>query len=187
MMKTKTLWILILLSGLLTNISAQNMKRTFIGIQPMITKEKFYDKGEFDLNIVPLVVQVSLSELVEIRAISIVNMHFGTSSEVSHVGAELGLPLYPFRKRESAMKGIYAAPVFAMVHNRVTSSKEYTFAIEPGYSWIFQKGFSMNAGLQLGGTYFDGTFDGNALKDHFGFKISLGYSFFRDKKNKQDT
>lgn len=51
---------------------AQDDKRfNFIGINPSVTVEPFYDKGEFDINIFPIVYQRSLTKRLDIRLTSI--------------------------------------------------------------------------------------------------------------------
>jgi hypothetical protein len=70
------------------------------------------------------------------------------------VGGQLGIPVYPLVGRPGAVNALYAAPVFGFTHKKLTTSNEITLALEPGYSWILNKGFSMNRGLQQGSTYF---------------------------------
>ncbi len=46
------------------NTFSQERKPIFLGLQPGITKEKFYDKDEFDINVIPLVFEIPISKKV---------------------------------------------------------------------------------------------------------------------------
>ena len=84
---------------------------------PDITVERDYEKGEFDLNIAPLVVQYYLGPKLALKAASIVNLHVHEGSEISHLGGQLSLPVYFLAHKESFASGIYLAPVFGLTHN----------------------------------------------------------------------
>ncbi|WP_235298203.1 hypothetical protein [Portibacter marinus] len=62
----------------------------FIGINPSVTVEHYYEAGEWDINILPLVYQKTLSKRWDLRLNSIIN--YGLRKEknlISHVGLEL--------------------------------------------------------------------------------------------------
>ena len=80
-------------------------------------------------------------------------------------------------KKPTAVSGLFAAPVFGFSHNKVSTSNEITVALEPGYTWVLEKGFTMNLGLQLGGTYFTASDESGGWRNHTGVKFSLGYTF----------
>ena len=66
-----------------TFVLAQEKRPVFIGLQPSFTRETFYEEGEFDINIVPLMVQVPIDKMVDIRFTSEVNYHFGSTNCIS--------------------------------------------------------------------------------------------------------
>lgn len=149
----------------------------YLGMGPDFTREKEYEKGEFDVNILPLVIQYNLSNYVGLRASLIVNLHVNEESEVSHVGGQLALPVYFLNGASSAVTGIYLAPVLGLSHNMISQGEEITAAAEAGYTWITVSGFSMNLGLQLGGSYFTANDESAGWRNHSGIKFSLGYTF----------
>ena len=183
-MKTAILKISIVLLVLLlgsSHVNAQQKGALYLGLGPDITTEKEYEKGEFDINIVPLVFQYYLNKTVAIRASSLVNLHVGDGSEISQVGGQLALPVYFLSKASSGISGIYLAPLVGMSHNYISEGQEITPAGEAGYTWILPGGFTMNMGLQLGATYFTANDETAGWRNHSGIKFSLGYTF-RNKK-----
>ena len=51
----------------------------------------------------------------------------------------------------------------------------YTVGVESGYMFPTHKSFTLNIGLQLGGSYFDYDNHENKWVNHFGPKINLGF------------
>ncbi len=87
----RTLLILsILLATSIQTLHAQNP--IFIGIQPAVTIEPFYERGEFDLNIVPIVIEEPISERINLRLITLANFHFGESNGLSDIGTQIVAP-----------------------------------------------------------------------------------------------
>ena len=179
-MKTSILKIsIVLLVLLLGNHHGYGQQKgaLYLGLGPDITTEKEYEKGEFDINIVPFVLQYYLSKTVAIRASSVVNLHIGNETEISQVGGQLALPVYFLSKASTAISGIYLAPLVGMSHNYISEGNESTAAAEAGYTWILPGGFTMNLGLQLGATYFTADDQTAGWRNHSGLKYSLGYTF----------
>ena len=168
---------LLLLCSITMTISGQGTRKLFIGILPDITREiKDNDDNVFNINVLPVAAQFYVNEFAAIRLGSILNLQSDTRS-ISNVGGQLGIPVYPLGKHPGAVNGLYAAPVFGFNHNKFTTANEITLALEPGYSWVLNKGFSMNLGLQLGGTYFTSNDSSRGWRNHTGVKFSLGYTF----------
>jgi len=158
-------------------LSAQNSKKLFVGILPDITREiKDNEEKVYSVNVMPLAAQVYLNEFSGIRISTILNLE-SSSKEISNVGAQLGFPVYFLARRGPGAAGVYAAPVVGFTHNRQSGGNELTLAVEPGYSWLTASGFSMNLGLQLGGTYFTPTGESEGWRNHSGIKFSIGYTF----------
>lgn len=161
----------------LNHIYSQEKHPVFIGLQPSFTKETFYEKNEFDINIVPLLVQIPIGKQIDFRITSEVNYHFGPINGISDVGAQVVMPVY-FRKKEntkSMSHGFYAGPVLGLGQNLLDDHNTITVAVEPGYMFKANKSFSLAIGLQLGASYFDNFNKPNAWYSHFGFKINLGF------------
>ena len=166
-----------LIFGLTLSLAGQSKHKFFIGIQPDITREiKNNEENVFSVNVVPLVAQYYFNEEIALRLSSTVNLQSDTR-ELSNVGGQLGMPIYIFAGRADWVRRFYASPVFGFSHNLVTESNELTCALEPGYTWIMEKGFSMNLGFQLGATYFTAQDENHGWRNHSGVKFSLGYTF----------
>jgi hypothetical protein len=155
----------------------ENKKCYFIGLNPSVTVEPFYDKGELDINIFPLVYQKSLTKRLDIRLTSIVNLGIRNNrNEISHFGLETGVPLFfsPKETKNEISKGFFVAPILSLTRNKIEAHNNLGLWIEPGYNLLFDNHFAMTFGLQLGGTYF--AYDNGQTKmgNHFGIKIIIG-------------
>ena len=165
--------------------NGQNKRAVFLGLQPAITVEPDYEKNEFDINVLPIVFQVSLSKRIDFRLVSIFNYHFSPDkNEFSDLGIEAGLPVFFKAKEElsNPSSGFFISPAFLFVRNIENDHYSITCAVEPGYFFSFDSRFAFSLQLQLGGTYF--MYDEeipNAWKSHFGFKGNLG--FWINKRN----
>ena len=168
-----------------TFVLAQEKRPVFIGLQPSFTRETFYEEGEFDINIVPLMVQVPIDKMVDIRFTSEVNYHFGSTNCISDVGGQIVLPIY-FKKKESTKNishGFYAGPVLGLGQNLLDDHNTVTLAIEPGYLFKANKSFTLALGMQLGASYFDNFNMPNAWYSHLGLKINIGF-WVKNSQNK---
>lgn len=78
------------------SVKAQNKnKSNFIGLNSSITIEPFYNKGEMDINIFPLVYQTPLTKRLDLRLSSICNLGIrNNGNEISHFGLETALPIF---------------------------------------------------------------------------------------------
>ncbi len=152
-------------------------KSNFIGLNPSITVEPFYEKEELDINILPLVYQRPLTKRFDIRLTSICNFGIrNNGNEISHFGVETALPIFfkiKEEKKESS-KGIFVAPILSLTRNRIEEHNNVGLWIEPGYNLLFDNTFAMTFGLQLGGTYFAYDNGQSQWRNHFGVKIIIG-------------
>ena len=162
----------------LCTISAQTKKATFfIGLNPSITVEPYYQKGELDLNVFPLVYQLPLVRILDLRITSILNLGIRNSgNSITNLGIETALPIY-FKRKENRLeysKGFYLAPIICVTRNRAENHTNTGIWLEPGYHLLFDTKFAMSFGLQLGTTYF--RYDDAPAKfgNHFGLKIIFG-------------
>ncbi len=169
----------IVLMLLLTNtiIYAQDKRPIFLGLQPSFTKETFYEKNEFDINILPITIQIPVAKRIDMRATSEVNYHFGPSNGISDVGIQFVIPVYLKKKEytKSISQGFYAGPVLGLGTNHINDHNTLTLAIEPGYMFKPSKSFSLALGLQLGASYFDYYDKSNTWYSHIGVKINVGF------------
>ena len=167
------------------SIYSQSDRAIFIGIQPAITVEPEYEKGEFDVNIIPLVFQSSLSKRVDYRIVSIVNYHFGPINQISDLGLEIGFPVF-LKSKETILEpssGIFVSPVISFGRNLLNEHYTLTLAAEPGYFFDFNSRFALSLQFQIGGSYF--VYDAeneNAWRTHFGFKANLGFWINKKKE-----
>lgn len=171
--------IVLLLTVLTVNsVFGQNEKRlNYFGINPSVTVEPFYDKGELDISIFPLVYQKTLTKKLDIRFTSILNLGIrNNGNEISHFGFEAGLPIFYKQKetKNEISKGFFVAPILSLTRNRIEEHNNIGIWIEPGYNLLFDNNFAMTFGLQVGGTYF--AYDNGQKKwgNHFGVKIIIG-------------
>lgn len=173
---------ILILTTLLTTcktalFSQEDKKFNFIGLNPSLTVEPFYEKGELDLNIFPIVYQKTLTKRLDIRITSILNLgKRNTGNELSHFGFETALPLF-FQQKENKSeisKSFFVAPILSMTRNRIEEHNNLGLWIEPGYNLLFDNNIALSFGLQLGGTYF--AYDNKQTKwgNHFGVKIIVG-------------
>lgn len=151
--------------------NAQDRKPIFIGLQPGITKEQFYDKGEFDVNIFPLVMQLPVTKQMDFRATLLANYHFVGENGFSDIGIFLIAPV--FLKNKSNVNitssGFYAGPLVGLGRNILNEHYTVTLGVEPGYMFPTDKRFTLTLGLQLGGSYFEYDNGETKWRNHFGF------------------
>jgi len=163
----------------LSNVKSysQDHKPVFLGIQPGITKEDFYEDDEFDINILPFVFQTPVGKRVDIRLTSIINYHFGTDDNISDVGIFGILPVYIMKKEKVNLPsyGFYIGPLLGLGRNLMNEHNTLTVGIEPGYMFPTKKRFSVTLGLQIGGSYFDYDSQSDLWRNHFGIKVNLGF------------
>lgn len=158
--------------------NAQNEFSYFVGIHPAVTVEPFYEAGEFDVNIIPLVFQTPLSKRIDIRGTCYYTYHFGSSNGLADTGLEVTLPRF-FRKKESKSewsRGFYLAPSVGFGRNFLNEHNTLTVSAEPGYMFKFNNGFAVTLYGQIGGSHFN--YSGpepNEWKQHFGIKVNLGF------------
>jgi len=169
----------------LVNLQAQDRRPIFIGLQPGYTAERFYDENEIDINIIPITFQVPVGKLVDFRLTTIANYHFGGEQNgVSDIGFQFVFPVY-FKKKENSKdlpKGFYAGPVLGLGRNLIYDHNTMIMAVEAGYQFPTQKSFSISMGLQLGATYFEYDNQPNVWRNHFGFKVNIGFWVNKGKK-----
>lgn len=163
------------------SVHAQNEEKyNFIGLNPSLTVEPFYEEGELDINIFPLVYQRPLTKIIDIRLNSIVNLGIrNDENKISHLGLELALPIFlkPKEVIKTSSKGFFLAPILSYSRNMIEQHNNVGFWIEPGYNLLFDDNFAMTFGLQIGGTYF--AYDNGETNwgNHFGIKIIIGKWF----------
>ncbi|MEX2596134.1 MAG: hypothetical protein WEC59_04315 [Salibacteraceae bacterium] len=160
------------------SIKAQESpKNNFFGINPSVTVEPFYNKGELDINIFPIVYQRPLTKRLDLRLTSILNLGIrNIENKISHIGLETGLPIF-FKLKEDkneCSKGFFVAPIFSLTRNRIRNHNNLGFWIEPGYNLLFDNNIAMTFGLQLGATYFSYDNGHTNWGNHFGIKIIIG-------------
>jgi hypothetical protein len=156
----------------------QEKKPVFLGLQPSITQEKFYDDDEFDINILPVTVEFPVSKRADLRFTSILNYHIGGEEEgISDVSFQMLAPIFFIKKEIVNEKsyGFYIAPVGGYGRNLLNDHHTYLLAVEPGYLFKTEKSFTLSLGIQFGGSYFDFDDGQDGWEQHFGVKVNLGF------------
>lgn len=165
---------------LIVSLSSFGQSNTpiFIGVQPSVTVEPFYDKGEFDIDVFPFVFEASVGLRTNVKISPLVNYHIGgQKGGVSDVGVFTVLPIFFKKKEERSDRpyGFYAGPVLGFGRNLINDHYTTTLAAEPGYLFEAKKRFTISLGLQLGGSYFAYDNQPNKWVTHWGPKIGLGF------------
>ena len=174
--------LLLLLTVLIINAAyGQDEKRfNFIGINPSVTIEPYYEAGELDVNIFPIVYQRSITNRLDLRLASTINYGIRNENDkLSHIGLEVGAPIF-FKKKEDRAeisKGFFIAPILSMSRNNEANHTNIGTWIEPGYNMLFENKFALSIGLQIGGTYFINDSSANTWGNHFGVIIIFGKWF----------
>ncbi len=159
-------------------LSAQIEKtKNFIGLTPSATVEPYYAKGEFDLNIVPIVFQKTLTKRIDIKIASIINYGVRNSTNsISHLGGQLSFPIF-FRKKKdlnTPSQGFYIAPGGGYARNIMEKHNNYGPWLEPGYNLMISKNWSISFGVHLGATHFNYDNGDEKWDNHFGITIIIG-------------
>ncbi|MFC2090359.1 hypothetical protein ACFLT1_06240 [Bacteroidota bacterium] len=159
------------------NLIGQEKNPLFIGFQPGITIEPFYEKGEFDINLIPFVVELPLSKRIDMRFVSLSNYHFGNEAGFSDIGINTILPIFLIKKESiiDRSEGFYLGPVLGLGRNLVNNHFTITTAGEIGYMFKAERRFTVSLGVQLGGSYFMYDNEPAVWRQHFGPKINLGW------------
>lgn len=167
----------LLLALAVSVLSQDGMRYHFVGVNPSVTVEPFYERGEFDLNVFPVVYQRSLSRRLDLRLTSIVNLGIRTGGTAfSHVGIETALPIFLKAKetREDLSSGLFIAPIVSLSRNRFDAHNTVGLWLEPGYNLLFENKVAMSFGLQLGGSFFAYDSGQTTWGSHFGVKVIIG-------------
>jgi hypothetical protein len=167
----------VLIIVITNNLYGQEKRPFLIGIQPAITVEPFYEDGEFDVNVFPLVYEARIGQRTNIRIVPIANYHLGGEENgFSDLGLFTILPIF-LQKAESRYAkthGFYVGPVLGFGRNVLNDHYTTTLALEPGYMFKTEKRFTITLGLQLGGSHFLYDDEPNEWFFHWGPKISFG-------------
>jgi hypothetical protein len=176
---------ILIVSAFVLSFSAQGQccgKKTanFLGINPSVTIEPFYEKGEFDLNVFPIVYQKTLTKRFDFRISTTLNYGVRkTSKTISHIGGQLALPIYFMKKNEliNPSSGFFLAPGVGFTRNTLEKHSNIGVWLEPGYNLQISEKWTISFGIQLGATHFN--YDNGIRKwgNHFGIKIFLGRWF----------
>jgi hypothetical protein len=152
----------------------------FIGINPSVTIEPFYEKGELDINVCPFVFQKTITRRIDFRLMTVVNYGFrNTGNTFTHIGLQPALPIFLKAKEDNRMpsKGLFIAPGFGVTRNLIEKHSNAGLWLEPGYMLSISPKWSISFGAQFGATHF--WYDSGESKwgSHFGIKVIFGFNF----------
>lgn len=161
-----------------TDASLEQPPHLHVGLQLAITAEPD-DGGDMSvaLNVVPLVVEFSMTRRVGLRATSLVNYQFaGTRSGIAQLGGSLTVPIYlPGRRGESPFQGFYVGPHCGAAINRLYGGADLSPAAEAGFRWRLARRWSLNLATQLGASWLNRPDPENTRwVMHFGVYPSIG-------------
>ncbi len=152
----------------------------FFGINPSITVEPYYKKGELDVNVLPFVWQKPLFLRMDLRLSSILNLGVReTGNVISHYGLEFAGVVFIKRKTEitECPSAWFVAPVVSLTQNQYEDKSNVGLWLEPGYAFLFENKFALSLGLQFGMTAFISHQEELSWGNHFGFKVIFGKWF----------
>ncbi len=162
-----------------SGLKAQSDNPSFLlGINPSVTVEPFYQRGEFDVNIFPLVYQRPLTGRLDLRLTSILNLGVrNAGNQISHAGLETALPIFLFTNESPISTGFFLAPILSLTRNRLENHNNLGLWLEPGYQFSIAKKTTLSVGIQLGATLFDYDESPNDWGSHFGVNVIIGRWF----------
>ena len=173
--------LLLLMVLTVTKIFGQDEKRmNFFGITPSVTVEPYYNSGELDINILPVVYQRSFTNRLDVRLTSILNYGIRNGNDrISHIGIEAGMPIFLKKKEDKAeiSEGFFIAPIIGLTRNNEANHTNIGTFIEPGYNILFENNWALSLGVQFGGTYFLNDNSDNEWGNHFGVIVVFGKWF----------
>lgn len=175
MMKYLVIVCLVILN--LQVFSQEESTPIFVGVQPSVTKEKFYDKGEFDLNVIPFVFEKGINKRMDLRITTLANYHFGDNARFSDIGFELASPIFLKKKESQYSNGFFASPIVGPSRNNLNKHYTLTLALEGGYLFDLGNRFALSTQIQYGSSCFNYDSKQNEWLPHFGVKVNFGYWF----------
>ncbi len=140
------------------NNSAQESKKIqyYLGIQPTVNAEAFDEyRNTIEINLVPLIFEYAVNNHWSIKLSPFVNLQFRPefSAALSQIGAGLTVPYhFSIKNSEEGHRGFYAGPHIAVSQRKLDRYTATTLAAEIGYSFIFNRVFSVTVGAQAGKT-----------------------------------
>ncbi len=168
------------------NACGQTKKHILIGLQPSITVEPFYEKGELDVNAFPLILEFPIGQRINFRLLPLANYHLGGEKNgFSDIGLFTVFPVFFSTKKTAEVPpyGFYVGPVIGLGRNFLNDHYTTTFALEPGYLFQAKKSFTISLGCQFGGSYFIYDDEPNKWVFHWGPKVTFGFWLNRFKTN----
>ena len=170
---------IVLLIISITNLYGQTKKSIYLGIQPSITVEPFYEEGELDINVFPLIFETPISQRINLRIVPMVNYHIGgVENGISDLSIFTVLPFFLKKNEENENVkpyGFYVGPVLGFGRNLINDHYTTTIALEPGYMWEAKKSFTITLGAQIGASYFGYDSKPNKWVLHWGPKVTFGF------------
>lgn len=165
----------ILLLSLLNTFSASMAGSQYsLGIEPQFSQEDWYDKNEWNTNILPFVYETGLGAHSSIRLRSHLFLHTGgvdgTAISLLGLGAAWLWYLDP-KSNNGQYHGFNFGPVAILSYDFLDEINHSTYALEAGHAFALSKTWSMNVAMQSGRSFFSG--GKHPAAEHFGIYIGL--------------
>lgn len=169
-----TVKLILLLSMLIISSTSMADSEYSLGIEPQFSREDWYDKNEWNINILPFVYESSLGAQSTLRLRSNLSIRTGgtdgTAISLLGLGAAWLWYLDP-QSNNGQYHGFNFGPVVILSYDFLDEINHSTYALEAGYAFALSKTWSMNVAMQSGRSFFSG--GKHPAADHFGIFIGL--------------
>jgi len=148
----------------------------FLGLQPGFFVEPWFNSGEFDVNLLPLVLETAITDNLGLRIRSSLFYRAGNPNadlKLDVIGGSVGL-FYYLNPRSKVIQynGFFIGPFFGYSKWLIDNYSSITIAVESGYSFVVKQNVSLNLSGQIGVSHF---FEKEDTDSHFGIFVNIGY------------
>lgn len=148
----------------------------YVGLQPGFFIEPWFGENEYNLNLLPLVIEPALSDHLGVRFRTSLFYRIGnpdTGFTLDVTGGSLGL-FYYFNERTDSLQynGFFIGPFIAYSNWILETLTSVTVAAEAGYSFPIKPRLTLNLSSQFGVSHF---FEKDETGQHFGIFVNIGY------------
>lgn len=169
---------ILLLLALISPSITMAKPQYFLGIEPQVHQEDWYEKDELDINILPLVYERPFREHFGLRMRGNLYLHTGGSdgTAISLLGLGAAWQWYLDPISEHGLHGFNIGPAAIFSRDILDNFNHTTLALEVGYAFAIADSWILNVSSQIGRSFFSG----NTHPDspHFGVYVNFGRWFY---------